>query len=152
MQEYVRLYAEGIIDRLIEEGVSLDDAPLERSDDGTISSYLIDLGQSGEDDLLVFANEFATTHYPNEFSNPTPTRVQILLLNQICKQYKNIGADLAAIFHYDQNNRPRITFRIVGARLYLGDGTVFESPRFSEVLNFASQLDKPDRVVEVGEN
>lgn len=151
MQDYVRLYAEGIFDRLAEEGITLSEEPIEASQDGLISSYRLDLGQSGEDDLSVFANEFALEHYPNEFSTPSPTRVQILLCNQISKQLKGVSADLAAIFHLDEDDKPRITFRIVGGRIYLGSGDVFQSPDFSKILQIADTIDQPSRVVEVGE-
>lgn len=147
--DIIRVYADGIIDRLYDEGVTLVEEPVVVAEDGSLSSYLLNLGESGEDNLLAFAEEFAQTNYPNEYGTPSAKAVQILLMNQINPRYKNIGVDLGAIFHYDDQMRPRLTFRILGARYYDGQGNVFESPYISDVMSLATKVENYERIINI---
>lgn len=152
MQDYVRAYGDGVIDRIVSEGASVSETPIEASSNGIVVSYLLNLGESGEDNLFTFGHDFGMEHYPNEFFTPNSKSVQILLRDQFCPQFKNISVDLGVIFHRDEQGRPRVTFRIVGGKFYSGTGSFFQSPDFTEVLAVSDAASRPSRVVaEVGE-
>lgn len=150
--DFIRTYSEGIIDRLTEEGATLDDAALVTDPNGEYAIYRLDISSTGVDDYLKFTSDFAADHYPNEHGTPSATAVQILLKDAMDRSYKNVSLNIAAVFYTDDQGRDVVLFRILGGTVYFENGETFKSPRLADIVNLVTALDQPERVVaEAGE-
>lgn len=145
MDNYIKIFADGIFDRLEEDDARVDTEAVGVSPDGSFAVYRLSLDETGDDSLIEFATDFAETHYPNEFNIPSATRVQVVLRQVMARQYPNVSMSVGAVFYTDEQDNPVIGIRLFDFEYYMGDGNSFRTPDLRQLVDFITQYNSVDR-------